>query len=79
MAMVSDWDRPARFGDRTRLVEPDRATSSALSRLLGLVFFWRVGEDRRLAAEPIGDHLLRDIGLSRADFNLMSRVPRRRS
>jgi uncharacterized protein YjiS (DUF1127 family) len=74
--MVSEWDRAARFGDRAWLVEP--ATPSALSRLFGLICFWRVGEDRRLAAEPIGDHLLRDIGLSRADFNLMARVPRRR-
>ena len=77
--MVSEWDRAARFGDRTRLVEPDRTTPSALSRLVGLICFWRVDEDRRLAAEPINDHLLRDIGLSRADFNLMARVPRRRS
>ena len=77
--MVTDWDRTAGSGARARRAGSVRSTRSGLSRLLGFLCFWRVGEDRRLAAERLDDHILRDIGLTRTEFNLLSRVPRRHS
>jgi len=79
MTMVSEWDRRARvaaFGPRPAAAG---ATASLLSRLFSCIGFWRATAGRRLAAEPLDDHLLRDIGLTRSDINLLSRVPRRRT
>ena len=78
MTMVAEWDRTARLGARAPGNGPAGAARPVLVRLFGFICFWRVGAERRLAAEPIDDHLLRDIGLTRADINLMSRMPRRR-
>ena len=77
--MVTVWDRTAGAGAGARRPGSARATPSGLSRLFALLCFWRVGEERRLAAERLDDHLLRDIGLTRTEFNLMSRVPKRHS
>jgi uncharacterized protein YjiS (DUF1127 family) len=52
------------------------ATPSGLSRLFAFMYFWRVGEERGPAEERLDDHLLRDIGLTRTEFNLMSRAPK---
>jgi uncharacterized protein YjiS (DUF1127 family) len=79
MTMVTEWDRMAGSGARARRAGQVRAEPSGLSRLFGLLCFWRVGEERRLAAERLDDHILRDIGLTRTEFNLLSRVPRRHS
>ena len=76
--MVTEWDRMARPGARAPRAALGRATPSGLSRLFAWVCFWRVGAERRLSAERLDDHLLRDIGLTRTEFNLMSRVPKRR-
>jgi uncharacterized protein YjiS (DUF1127 family) len=79
MTMVSEWDRRSRlaaFGPRPA---SGGATSSMLSRLFGCIGFWRGTANRRLAVEPLDDHLLRDIGLTRSDINLLSRLPRRRT
>ena len=73
--MVTEWDRTAARGARAPHAATGRA--SLLSRLFD--FFWSGGAERRLAAEPIDDHLLRDIGLTRHDINVLSRVPKRRS
>jgi uncharacterized protein YjiS (DUF1127 family) len=78
MTMVTVWDRTAGAGARARRAGSARATPSGL-RLFAFLCFWRVGEERRLAAERLDDHLLRDIGLTRTEFNLMSRVPKRHS
>jgi uncharacterized protein YjiS (DUF1127 family) len=75
MTMVTVWDRTAGSGAPGSV----RATPSGLSRLFALLCFWRVGEEQRQAAEPLDDHLLRDIGLTRTEFNLMSRAPKRHS
>ena len=77
--MVTVWDRTAGAGARAPRAGSARATPSGLSRLIALLCFWRVGEERRLAAERLDDHLLRDIGMSRTEFNLLSRVPKRHS
>jgi len=79
MTMVTVWDRTAGSGARAPRAGSVRPAPSGLSRLFALLCFWRVGEERRLAAERLDDHLLRDIGLSRTEFNLMSRVPKRHS
>ena len=75
--MVTVWDRTT--GARAPHAGTVRKTAPGRSRLLAFLCFWRVGEERRLAAERLDDHLLRDIGLTRTEFNLMSRVPKRHS
>ena len=79
MTMVTEWDRTAGLGARAPRTGLDRATPYGVSRLFAFICFWRVGTERRLAAERLDDHLLRDIGLTRTEFNLMSRVPKRGS
>ena len=78
MTMVSEWDRRARLAAFGPHPSAGAATASLVSRLLGLVGFGRAAADRRIAPEPLDDHLLRDIGLTRSDINLLSRLPRRR-
>ena len=77
--MVTVWDRTAGSGAPAPRAGSFRETPSGLSRLFALLCFWRVGDERRLVAERLDDHLLRDIGLTRTEFNLMSRVPKRHS
>jgi len=79
MTMVTEGYRTAGSGARAPRAGSVRETPSGLSRLFAFMCFWRVGEERRLAAERLDDHLLRDIGLTRTEFNLMSRVPKRHS
>ena len=76
--MSTQWDRTAKSGARAPRAGLVRVTPGGLPRLFASMCFWRVGEERRLAAERLDDHLLRDIGLTRTEFNLMSRVPKHR-
>ena len=76
--MVTEWDRTAGSAAQAPRAGLVRATPTGLPRLFAFMCFWRVGEARRLAAERLDDHLLRDIGLTRTEFNLMSRVLKRR-
>ena len=55
--------RPAHAAPRHR----DRSRASALERLVTLLLTWQQRAHDRRQLECLSDHMLRDIGLSRAD------------
>ena len=77
MTMVTEGYRTAGSGARAPRAGSVRETPSGLSRLFAFMCFWRVGEERGPTEERLDDHLLRDIGLTRTDLNLVSRAPKR--
>jgi len=77
MTMVTEWSRQPGFAAHAPSSEARHAATSGLARLFDLVRFWRGGVEWRRSYGPIDDHLLRDIGLTRADIGLIARHPRR--
>ena len=75
MTMVTEWDRTAGSGARARRVGQVRAAPSGLSHLLDFLCPWRVGQERRLAAERLDDHILRDIGVARGTVDYEMQQP----
>ena len=75
MTMVTEWHREPGFAAHAPRGASHLATS-ALARILESFFLW-LGGTAGPTREPIDDHLLRDIGLTRADIGLIAHHPRR--